>query len=320
MTRGIPRVSFRDVGDLDNAIKRALSAFPADIDLVAGIPRSGLLAANLFALHRGVPLADLDGLLEGRVLGTGARLDHTADTDIIESARRILVFDDSVFSGSAMAKARTRIDASPLADRVIYGAVFVIPSAAHLVDVACELVPPPRVFSWNLMSHSVLERACVDMDGVLCVDPTPEENDDGPRYREFLRTAAPHMLPGREVQAIVTSRLEKYRPETEAWLAEHGVVYRALHMLDLPDAETRRALNPHAAFKAEIYKQSDAILFAESHPGQAREIARLARKPVVCTDDGSFHQGLIGPARTVRSRLGRVRRRLRKLSPRRWRP
>lgn len=319
MRAGIPRVSYRDVGDLDNAIQRSLNEFPPDVDLVVGIPRSGLLAANLFALHRGVPLTDLDGLLDGRVLGTGARLADAADADIIATARRILVFDDSVFSGAALATARQRIDGAGLTDRVVYGAVFVVPSAAHLVDVACELVPPPRVFSWNLMSHSVLERACLDIDGVLCADPTPEENDDGERYLEFLRTAAPRMLPGRPVQSLVTSRLEKYRAETASWLADHGVIYGELHMLDLPDAASRRAANAHAEFKADVYKACDAILFVESDPRQAAEIARRARKAVICTDDNSFHEGLSAPLRSMRRRLGRIRRAL-PLSPSRRRP
>ncbi|MEZ5245278.1 MAG: hypothetical protein R2707_09295 [Acidimicrobiales bacterium] len=317
MSRGLPRVSFRDVGHLDLAIQRSLAAFPPDIDLVVGIPRSGILAAGLFAVHRGIPLADLHGFLEGRVLTAGARL-ATADHATIDTARRILVLDDSVFSGSAIAKARDLIDAAGLGDRVVYGAVFVVPSATSLVDIHCEIVPPPRVFSWNLMSHSVLERSCLDIDGVLCFDPTDEENDDGPRYREFLENAAPHMRPSRRVHALVTSRLEKYRPETEAWLACHGVEYDELVMLDLPDAETRRALNGHAAFKAEFYAASDAILFIESNAKQAHEIARRSRKPALCTDDGSFHDGLSAPERTLRRQTRRVRmqmRRLRRLSP-----
>lgn len=45
------------------------------------------------------------------------------------------------------------------------------------------------------MNHGILKKACLDIDGVLCVDPTPEENDDGPRYREFLLTPNPYSFP-----------------------------------------------------------------------------------------------------------------------------
>ncbi len=224
------------------------------------------------------------------------------------------MFDDSVFSGSALEKARRRIEASPLADRVVYGAAFVVPSATTLVDIACEIVPPPRVFSWNLMSHSVLARSCLDIDGVLCLDPTPEQNDDGPNYRAFLESAVPHMLPSQPVQAVVTSRLEKYRAETERWLGEHGVVCETLHMLDLPDAAARQAANAHAAFKASVYRKSDAILFIESNPNQAREIARASQKAVVCTGDLSFHEGMSTAAQSIRRELRRVRGRVRRIS------
>ncbi|MEQ8840553.1 MAG: phosphoribosyltransferase family protein [Acidimicrobiales bacterium] len=307
------------MGDLDRVILRSLHMFHEEIDLVVGIPRSGLLAANLVALHLGVPLADLDGFLEGRVLSTGARLHSKTGPEVIDTARRILVFDDSVFSGSALETTRRRIEASSIAGELLYGAAFVVPSATTMVDIACEVVSPPRVFSWNLMSHSVLERSCLDIDGVLCLDPTPEQNDDGPNYRTFLRSAVPHMLPGQPVQALVTSRLEKYRAETEEWLAHHGVVYDALHMLDLPDAAARRAANAHAAFKASVYRGCDAILFIESNPRQAREIARTANKAVLCTGDFSFHEGNT-TMQPVRRQVRRVRGKVRRIRSLRRRP
>jgi len=42
------------------------------------------------------------------------------------------------------------------------------------------------VFEWNALHHSNPERFCVDIDGVLCRDPTEAENDDGESYLEFL--------------------------------------------------------------------------------------------------------------------------------------
>ena len=53
------------------------------------------------------------------------------------------------------------------------------------------------------MHHLWLASACVDIDGVLCIDPTAEENDDGPRYREFLSCAKPLYLPTVPVGALL---------------------------------------------------------------------------------------------------------------------
>lgn len=72
----------------------------------------------------------------------------------------------------------------------------------------------PRVFEWNVLHHPVLNDACVDIDGVLCRDPTPAENDDGRKYREFLSTVEPTIVPGQRIGHLVTSRLEQYRPKT----------------------------------------------------------------------------------------------------------
>ena len=54
--------------------RRHVAAFPQDIELVQGAPRSRLLAANLFALRRHLPLTDAEGLLECRVMTAGMRL------------------------------------------------------------------------------------------------------------------------------------------------------------------------------------------------------------------------------------------------------
>ena len=58
----------------------------------------------------------------------------------------------------------------------------------------------------------------MDFDGVLCRDPTEEENDDGDKYRYFIANVEPIFKPSVEIGWIVTSRLEKYRDLTENWL------------------------------------------------------------------------------------------------------
>ena len=272
-------MNYRSVADLDADIKRWLPALPRDIDLVVGVPRSGLLAGTILSLHLNVPLTDLDGFLESRVLATGARLD--ADPD--ETPKRVLVLDDSVLTGSAMSEARARIDAAtlPATTEILFGAVYVSPQGKRHVDTYADVVAEPRVFGWNLMHHpGVVPKSCFDLDGVLCRDPTPEENDDGENYREFLTEVEPNVVPNQEIGWLVTARLEKYRPETEAWLARHGIEYGELIMLDLPDKETRQRLGAHAAYKAAVYDECDAVLFVESDHEQALEIARRTDRSV----------------------------------------
>jgi orotate phosphoribosyltransferase len=252
--------------------------------LIAGVPRSGLLAATLLALHTNLPFTDVDGLIAGRVLSHGRRLPQPHAARLPHYTRKVLVFDDSVCSGFEMKRVKSTVEAASLPYDITYGAVFGVPHREHDVDVVMELCPLPRVFEWNIMHHSLLSDTCMDIDGVLCKDPTEAENDDGERYRRFLQAAEPHLLPTAEVGYLVTSRLGKYRHLTEAWLLRHGVRYRNLFMLDLPSKEARVAARAHVPFKSSVYRSTGALLFIESSLCQATAIADTAAKCVFCTD------------------------------------
>lgn len=270
---------YRSFADMNNIILKRLHILPRDFDLIVGIPRSGMLPANLLALYLNKPYTDLHSFINGHIYKAGER----GQFFDIRQYRKVLVVDDSVASGSALDKCKQSLQ--HLTDQFDFSfcAIYVVPGKEKLVDYAFESVPLPRYFQWNIMNHTSLEKACFDIDGVLCVDPTPEQNDDGEKYREFLLTAKPLFTPGALIGTLVTSRLEKYRKETETWLAANNIRYKNLVMLDLPDMKARQKLNNHAAFKAEVYCSGPHILFVESEMRQAIEINRIAKKPVLCT-------------------------------------
>jgi uncharacterized HAD superfamily protein/hypoxanthine phosphoribosyltransferase len=277
-------VFYRSMNDLHHDVTTWSARLPADVDLVVGIPRSGLLAASVLALHRQLPLTDVDGLLAGRLLSGGRRLGERDAAEVIAGARRILVVDDSVYSGAAIARARAQIETSLLAQRVDYGAVYATRGSTSYVDHVGMVVPQPRVFAWNVLHHDLLVDACMDIDGVLCPDPTDEQNDDGPRYLDFLRNAPVRYVPGLEVGHLVTNRLERYRDETEQWLARAGIRYRHLVMHPAESGAERRASGDHGERKAQVYLETGAPLFIESDVAQAIVIADIAQRPVYCTD------------------------------------
>jgi orotate phosphoribosyltransferase len=190
-----------------------------------------------------------------------------------------------VASGHQIGLTREQLRAAGRLEDVVFAAPFVSSSVTAEVDIYGEIVDPPRAFAWNILHHPpLLERSCVDIDGVLCLDPADEDNDDGSRYRAFLATAQPLFLPSAPVRYIVTSRLERYRADTERWLADNRIEYSELVMLDLPDAETRRAQRAHAGHKADFYAASDTDLFIESDYGQAMQIAARAGRQVFAID------------------------------------
>lgn len=272
-------MNYRNIRQLNDVILERLSIIPRDIDLIVGVPRSGMLPANLLALYLNRPYTDIHSFMNGHIYKAGAR-SQFFDTS---QFKKILVVDDSVASGSALNEVKENLKELSSRFDIKYCAVYVIPGKEKVVDYYFEVVPLPRYFQWNILNHTSLEKACFDIDGVLCVDPTPEQNDDGEKYIDFVLNAQPLYIPGAKIGTIVTSRLEKYRPQTEQWLKANNVKYNDLIMLDLPDMAARQKANNHGDHKAKAYMSKPYVLFIESELNQAIAINRIAKKPVLCT-------------------------------------
>jgi orotate phosphoribosyltransferase len=252
--------------------------------MVVGIPRSGLLVANLLALYTNLPITDLDGFLEGRVIGTGTRYMPRRHAGLEQLPQKVLVVDDTVLTGREMNTAKSKIALMKPGPQVLYGAVYMSPGNEKVVDYFYELLPARRVFEWNVFHHGGLSSFCIDIDGVLCRDPTSEENDDGQGYMRFIEHVEPWIVPDKTVGWLVTCRLEKYRRPTEQWLERNGIKYQHLIMMDLPDKMSRVRSGSHGTFKGRVYKETDSALFIESSFWQATEIARLSGKDVLCME------------------------------------
>lgn len=277
-------MNYRSYAHLSEDIRRSLGRLHAgSFDLVVGIPRSGMVPAYIIGLYLNVGVTSLDGLLVNEPIKSGSTRRAKVDLGFAQNAQRILLVDDSISSGESLQKTLAKIP-EDLRARITTLAVYSSQPERSDIDVFLEYVPEPRVFEWNVFHRSLLGRAGVDIDGVLCRDPLAAENDDGERYIKFLQTTEPLILPSYRIHSLVTNRLEKYRPQTEEWLARHGVQYDHLVMVDLPSAADRQKQGGHATHKANYYLKSGLDFFIESDVRQAREIARIAQKPVYCVD------------------------------------
>jgi uncharacterized HAD superfamily protein/hypoxanthine phosphoribosyltransferase len=284
-------MQYRSISDMTQLITSNLHLVPQDVDLVVGIPRSGILPAIIISLMLNLRYADLDCFLDGRMAGAGSTKRHAGMIDEPGKARHVLVIDDSVNRGHAMQEAKDRLRAISGDTRITYAAVYVVPDGQAQVDVLFEVVPLPRLFEWNFAHHTYLNHACVEIDGVLCRDLRHDENDDGPNYARFLAEASPLHRPTRRIACLVTSRLEKYRTQTEAWLERQGITYDKLVMLDQPATEESLRPDLLGEFKGKVFRESDAILFVAGNHSQAVQIARFAGKPVLSVE----RQELIHP-------------------------
>ncbi len=284
-------MDYKSYADLILAIQRNAHRIPSDIDLIVGIPRSGMLAASVLSLHLNRPLLDVDSFLEGKGGWFGQTVQRMVDMNGDANSGHVLVMDDSIRTGGSMREVRERIEEERPGQKATYCCVYSAKAEHPEVDIAFEVTGLPRFFEWNMLRHRIMNSACFDIDGVLCHDPDKAVNDDGPLYGQFLKDAKSLHLPHVKVGAVVTSRLEKYRVETQDWLKRHGIEYDTLHMLDLATAEERQRLRRHASHKAEFYRKSDYRIFIESEYAQAVEIANLSKKPVLSIQHSTLLEG-----------------------------
>lgn len=290
-------------------IRQNLWKIPHDIDVVVGIPRSGMLAANMIALYLNTNLSDIDSFVEGKIFRNG--MSRGCSVRKSDNIRKILVVDDSIDKGTALTNAKNKLKNIHYHDIEI---LFCVPIAtnigATMVDIFFEIIDDDRVFEWNLFHHSILENACMDIDGVLCLNP--EEDDDGEKYRAFLNSAKPLFTPTVMINTLISCRLEKYRTQTIKWLNENNIKYENLILLNLPDKASRIKWGKHGEYKGIYYKESDCCLFIESSQYEAFTIAKVSNKPVICVETNEL---LFFPPETRIKKIKKIKKKIRKHMP-----
>ena len=178
--------------------------------------------------------------------------------------------------------------------RVLTAATYVHPDALGVIDFPGVIYPGHHYLEWNLFNTGLAGSILTDLDGILCPDIRPEDDDDGPRYLAAIRGArALHRPTRRPVAAIVTGRLEKWRAETVAWLDRSGIRYARLVMGPWATAAERWTDGPNkvADWKAAQYQAAPGCpLFVESDPAQASIIAGTTGRQVLCPRAGARAQ------------------------------
>ena len=282
------------------AILKNLYKFPHDVDLIVGIPRSGMLPANMLSLFLNKPYTDIDSFIEGRVFSCG---DRGSFIQTVQSMN-VIIIDDSIHSGGALCRAKEKLKHISSKYTLKYAVVYATTQTKSMVDCYCEVIDGGRIFQWNLFHHKTyIPESCFDIDGVLC--PNPPIDDDGPEYYKYISNAPSLYIPSVKIGTLVSCRLEKYRSVTEAWLKQQGIEYDELIMLDLPDKATRQKWGKHGEYKGNIYKKSDRILFIESSLEEAKTILQISEKPVFCIENFSMlnHESIFDYSKSLLKRI-----------------
>jgi hypoxanthine phosphoribosyltransferase len=278
-------LNFRSIEDLNLAIVNKLDKIRSlHIDLVVGIPRSGMLPASLIATHLQLPFIDVDGYNSNRWYIRNKKI--TVPSDIPNKPLRVLLVDDTINTGNAIRNVLGLLRKSN--DTIVKFAVYGSPkNRPEDIDFVCEECPLPRAFQWNIWKHNDAKNWATDMDGVLCRDPSKKENDKGPRLEQFYKTADTKFLFTKPVGCVITSREDRFRKVTEEWLSQNNITYEKLIMKPTGNPGGNQA---HGKYKADILNQLPEIqLYIESDPKQANIISQLVNIPVWCTDNQKLY-------------------------------
>jgi hypothetical protein len=158
-----------------------------------------------------------------------------------------------------------------------------------------------HIFEWNIFQSGIIGLGaidpklrggvCFDFDGVLCEDtPFQHRDDNEQQVIDWIINARPkHLVRGVEIPTIISFRLKKHEPYIRQWLEKWQVTVRNLILHPASSFAERDANFDVVNHKAVRFAQSNHCIMVESCPIQSQIIAKHAKKPVICTDDGQVY-------------------------------
>ncbi|MCE9662750.1 phosphoribosyltransferase [Halomonas sp. M5N1S17] len=284
-------MNFKTYSDLSDDIRKNVGALHAlDVDLVVGIPRSGMIPAYMIALGLNLHCIDIVSFAKGGQLKSGVTRKVSKELDTAWDARKVLLVDDSIYSGKSMKLARKSIPTSYTGD-IVELAIYSSIRGRNDIDLYLEYVPHPRVFEWNIFHHPILSRSCISIDrevaGILSREGRGHGETDGVITNDFSPLLDTH------VHSLVSVEGEANRGEIEAWLAGRGISYDSLVFLgDKPGRGFSNRLEA-AKEKAAYYKSSRLEFFIEPDGTQALGIFKRSGKPVYCSSRNVVYQASV---------------------------
>lgn len=283
--QGVPR--FVSSAQMQEDIKTLVSMVPSNITAIAGVARSGLSVATMVSMYLHLPMLTIrQNSNDVQQTGNGWRLGGRQHVE--PKTQSILIIDDTVMTGNSLRAVQPLIEKQ--FGNAMTAAVYVNPLAVKKPDIHAVDLPWPHLLEWNLFNSVLSPNMATDFDGILCRDCPRGSDDDGPKYLDFIENAQPLYVSRKAtIPLIVTARIEKYRPQTNAWLARWGIKCKQLVMHPAKTLRERQKDNI-AAYKArhfiawaKIHRASPPPLgFIESEDQQAKEIARISKLMVIC--------------------------------------
>ena len=265
-----------------------------EFDIVVPLPRGGFLPASIIASKFGKPLATPDMFLKSKYWWTtsiyvdkprGNNTEFNMDIPKKEDWK-ILLVDDVSYNGQGLLWRTKKLIQETLPKTTVFKvAPYCFERTKAGLDYYCKVINIEHWFEKDLL---IRKRGTapifVDMDGVLCDDSPCFSTYDEKVYLESIKLAKPYLIPHWTIDAIITGRLEKYRPETEQWLKENKVKYNKLIM---QEGNQITGTN-HAMYKSKVIKSLSlppiGSIMIESSLEQSKVIYKETGIQVICTE------------------------------------
>lgn len=287
-------MNYKSYQDFSTCIFNNLYKIPYETDLLVGIDNNGLLIALMISKFTNIRVATLEQFFEKKMISNGNYSINQNCINDFNQIKNVLMVSDSVNTGKTINEVKNRINQSNEFNNInikYFTVYYVNNSALNYVDIALQKLNTVNFLQFNFLFNPIIfTNSCFDIDGAICRDPSPQEDDDGRKYIDFIRNVIPFFKTDYIISCFVTSRLQKYREQTQNWLRKNNFNYKELIMLDLPSKEERNKLNMYGRYKGEIYKYRPENLFVQSSKFQAIEIVQISGKEVFCTENMKLYK------------------------------
>lgn len=259
-------MNYKGFGDMRDIIRKNISFLQIkNFDLIVGIPRSGMIPAFIIANYLNKECCDLETFINK------CQLNNNTKTKTVD-VQKVLLVDDSIASGESLAKSLKQIPSNKHY-KVTTLCIYSTEKERNDVDLFLEHIPGLGIFEWNILHSFMVKNSCVNMEGVLCEEPTDKQINIKGSYLEYINIAKVVNRPTGKISYIITERPEKYRSETEEWLYNHSIKYDKLIM----------GINGSYEL-AKVFKKSGKLILFEKNYIKAKKIHSITKRAVFCTE------------------------------------
>ena len=212
-------INYKKYSDLVRLIKKNIYKIE-DFDLFVGIPRSGLLPANIMALYLNKPVCTVSELRYKIVPQNG----FSRQIERKEKFQKILIVDDSINTGKSINYVKDLLKDTNF--NITFCAVYATEKATQLVDIFFEVVPKPRIFQWNYLNNSILLSSAVLFEGVICKNL--KKNNSMINLEKNLEKVKANIFFNAKLKIIFTGYSINTAPLITKWLNNNNIYYEKI--------------------------------------------------------------------------------------------